>query len=153
MSIHSSDSIVHRRSNTKKVHPVVGAKQVSFHKNVIEPVGRNLIQIRMGECDERGSPEGQEDPQPVEMPTKSSVLKSKKYQCSPLYVNSLPFDLKSQQVILNEIKLETEKKEYKNIWNKHINIGLTQLLKVIKRDLSLQSKESIYKVCEKSLFS
>lgn len=145
MSVHLPDSIVHRRSNTKQVHPVVATKRVSFHEDVIEPGNGNLIQIRIGEYEERGAPEGQEDPPPIEI-SKSSVLKSKKQKFPSLYVNGLNVDLKSQQVVLNKIKLEMEKKEWNNVWNKHLDIGSNQLINTIKRDLSLNTKESVYKV-------
>uniref|UniRef100_A0A2S2P3E9 Pleckstrin y domain-containing family M member 2 n=2 Tax=Schizaphis graminum TaxID=13262 RepID=A0A2S2P3E9_SCHGA len=146
MSARSPDSIVHRRSNTKQVHPVVGLKRVSFHEDVIEPGNGNLIQIRIGECGEREAPEGQEDPQPSETLSKSSVLKSKKQKFPSLYLNALNVDLKSQQVVLNQIKQEMMNKECSNVWNKHLDMGSSQLINIIKRDLLLKTKESIYKI-------
>jgi len=152
MSAHSSDSIVHRRSNTKQVHPVVGPKRVSFHEDVIEPGNGSLIQIRIGEYGERGAPEGQEDPQPIETSSKSSVLKSKKQKFPSLYVNGLNVDLKSQQVVFNQIQQEMKKKQWSYVWNKHVDVGSNQLINIIKRDLLLKNKESIYKVSVNNLF-
>ncbi|XP_022161201.1 uncharacterized protein LOC111027230 [Myzus persicae] len=146
MSAHSPDSIVHRRSNTKQVHPVVGLKRVSFHEDVIEPSNGNLIQIRIGECGERGAPEGQEDPQPIETSSKGSVLKSKKLKFPSLYMNGLNVDLKSQQVVFNQIELEMKEKQWSHVWSKHLDIGSNQLINIIKRDLQLKTKESIYKI-------
>lgn len=146
MSAIKADSIVHRRSNTKQVHPVVGLKRVSFHEDVIEPGNGNLIQIRIGECEERGVPEGQEDPQPSEISSKGSVLKSKKQKFPSLYMNGMNVDVKSQQDVLNKIQQEMKNKEWNNVWNKHLYMGSNQLLNIIKRDLLLKTKESIYKV-------
>lgn len=151
MSLHLPDPIVYRRSNTKQVHPVVPVKRVSFHEDVIEPGGNKLIQIRIGQCGEREAPEGQEDPQPNETETssKGSVLKLKKPQFPSLYVNSLNVDLKSQQIVLNKIQLEMEKKQWKHTWNRHLNMDSSvsnQLCNIIKRDLPLLINESIYKV-------
>lgn len=151
MSAHSPDSIVHRRSNTKQVHPVVGLKRVSFHEDVIEPSNGNLIQIRIGECGEREAPEGQEDPQSNETSSKGSVLKSKKQKFPSLYMNSLNVDLKSQQVVLNQIQQEMKEKKWNYIWDKHLDVGSNQLINIIKRDLLLKTKESIYKVSASSL--
>lgn len=145
MSVNSPDSIVYRRSNTKQVHPVVAVKRVSFHEDVIEPNNGNLIQIRIGDCGEREAPEGQEDPQSRET-SKLLVLKLKKPNFPSLYMNGLNVDLKSQQDILNKIQFEVDKKEWYNVWNKHLDLGSNQLINVIKRDLSLKTKESIYKV-------
>lgn len=145
MSVDLPDPIVHRRSNTKQVHPVVATKRVSFHEDVMEPGNGNLIQIRIGEYEERGTPEGQEDPPPIEI-SKNLVLKSKKQKFPSLYVNGLNVNLKSQQIILNKIKLEMEKKEWNNVWNKHLDIRSNQLINTIKRDLLLKTKESVYKV-------
>lgn len=151
MSTYSPDSIVHRRSNTKQVHPVVGLKRVSFHEDVIEPSNGNLIQIRIGECGERGVPEGQEDPPPNETSSKGSVLKSKKQKFPSLYMNGVNVDLKSQQVVFNQIEQEMKENEWSNVWNKHLDIGSNQLINIIKRDLLLKTKESIYKVSPNSL--
>lgn len=151
MSVHSPDSIVHHRSNTKQVHPVVAVKRVSFHEDVIEPGSGNLIQIRIGEYEERGVPEGQEDPPPSEVP-KGSVLKSKRLKFPSLYVNGSNVDFKSQQVVLNKIQLEMQKKEWNHVWNKHLDIRSNQFINTIKRDLSLKTKESIYKVSTDNLY-
>lgn len=148
MSINSSDSIVYRRYNTRQVHPVVKAKRVSFHEDVVEPGSRNLIQIRIGdEYGERESPEGQEDPQSNETSSNHSVLKSKKQHFPSLYVrNGFNFNHESQQIVLNKIQSEMEKKEGYNIWNKHLDLMSNQLINYIKRDLLLKNKEFIYKV-------
>lgn len=146
MSIHSLDLIVHRRSNTKQVHPVIGAKRVSFHEDVIEPSNGNLIQIRMGECGERGAPEGQEDPQSSETPSRRSVFKPKIEKFPSLYVNGSNFDLKSQQTVLNRIRLELEKKEHYNVSNEYKVLETDQLAKIIRKDLPLNAKESIFRV-------
>ncbi|XP_025414368.1 uncharacterized protein LOC112686353 isoform X2 [Sipha flava] len=145
MSVHSPDSIVYRRSNNKKIHPVLPVKRVSFHEDVIEPNNGNLIQIRIGDYGEREAPEGQEDPVPRET-FKRSIFKQKKPNFPSLYMNNLNVDLKSQQDILNKIQLEVRKKEWNNVWNKHLDLGSNQLINVIKRDLSLKTKESIYKI-------
>ena len=42
-------------------------------------------------------------------------------------------------------------KECSNVWNKHLDMGSSQLINIIKRDLLLKTKESIYKVCANSL--
>lgn len=148
MSIHLTDAIVHRRSNTKQVHPVIVAKRVSFHEDVVERDNGNLIQIRIGSYEERGAPEGQEDPQPSETSSNQhSVLNLKNEKKKPsLYVNGLNFSISFQQTVLKNIQLEMEKKEFYNVWNKHIDLGSNQLINVIKRDLSINTNESIYKV-------
>lgn len=148
MSVYSPDFIVHRRSNTRKVHPVVGAKRVSFHEDVIEPGNGNLIQIRIDvDHGERGAPEGQEDPQPSEALLNTSVLKSKIQKFPSLYVgNGLGVDSKCQQVVLNKIQLEMEKKRWWNVWNKHLDLRSNLIINYIKRDFPLKIKESIYKV-------
>lgn len=154
MSVHSSDAIVHRRSNTKQVHPVIVAKRVSFHEDVVERDNSNLIQIRIGSCEERGAPEGQEDPQPRETSSNQhSVLNLKNDKVSSLYVkNGINFNLSFQQTVLKKIQLEMEKKEFHNVWNKHIDLESNQLINVIKRDLSINTNESIYKVSSKNCF-
>lgn len=153
MSVHLTDAIVHRRSNTKQVHPVIVAKRVSFHEDIVERDNGNLIQIRMGSCEERGAPEGQEDPQPNETSSNQhSVLNLKNEKVSSLYVNSLNFSLSFQQIVLKKIQLEMEKKEFYNVWNKHIDLGSNQFINVIKRDLSLNTNESIYKVSSYNCF-
>lgn len=143
------DSIVHRRSNTKQVHPLVGPKRVSFHEDVVEPGnGDHLIQIRIGGYGEREAPEGQEDPpRNNEALFKRSVLKSKIPKFPSLYVNgSSAVDLKSQQIVLNEIQLEMARKEWKNVRNKHLNANSNLLVDIVKKDLSLTANESVYKV-------
>lgn len=154
MSFNSTDSIVHRRYNTRQVHPVVGVKRVSFHEDVVEPGNGNLIQIRIGDdYGERESPEGQEDPQSNETSSNHSVLKSKKQKFPSLYVsNDFNIDLKSQQILMNKIQSEMERKEGYNIWNKHLDLRSDQLINYIKRDLLLKTKEFIYKVCSVNLF-
>lgn len=154
MSVHLTDAIVHRRSNTKQVHPVIVAKRVSFHEDVVERDNGNPIQIRIGSCEERGTPEGQEDPQPNETSSNQhSVLNLKNEKKKPsLYVNGLNFSLGFQQTVLKNIQLEMEKKEFYNVWNKHIDLGSNQLINVIKRDLSINTNESIYKVSSNNYF-
>lgn len=146
MSTHSPDSIVHRRYNTKQVHPVIGVKRVSFHEDVIEQGNGNLIQTRIGDFGEREAPEGQEDPPSIEVESKRSVLILKKQKCPSVYTNSLNVDLKSQKVILDKIQLEMKEKKWNNVWNKHLDLASNQLINIIKRDFSLKIKESIYKV-------
>lgn len=151
MSVRPPDSIVHRRSNNGNVHPVVfGEKRVSFHEDVVDPGNGNLIQIRIGECDdERGAPEGQEDPQPSETSSsKCSVLKSNKPSKFPsLYVDCRNSDPGSHhEIVLDKIESEMEKNDRNNVWDKHLNVESNQFVNVIKRDLMLKYKESIYKV-------
>lgn len=147
MSVCSPDAIVHRRSNTKQVHPVVGARRVSFHEEVVEPGNGHLIQIRIGDCGERGAPEGQEDPPPPGEPLpKRAVFKVKNDKFPPLYVNRSDLNLNCQHNVLNQIRLEMMKKECHNVWDKHLNLRTNQLINVIKRDLPMNTKESVYKV-------
>ncbi|XP_050424227.1 uncharacterized protein LOC126835593 [Adelges cooleyi] len=150
MSVDSPDSIVYRRSNTRQVHAVVTPKRVSFHEDVAEPVGGSLIQIRtVAQYGERGTPEGQEDPQqPVrETPTERSVLKCKEHRRPSLYLNSsFSVSREGLQDISNDIKTELEKKQWKYSWSKHVDLGSNCLVNIIKRDLTLKPNETIYKV-------
>lgn len=146
-----SDSIVHHRSNTNQVHPLVGSKRVSFHEDVSEPgISDHLTEIQISEYGKREAPEGQEDP-PLRCETpslfKRSVLKSKIPKFPSLLVyDSSNVDLKSQQVVLNKIQSEMARKEWKTVWNKHLDVSSNQLFNIIKRDLSLMANESVYKV-------
>lgn len=146
MSASLPESIVHRRSNTRQVHPVVGVKRVSFHEDVTEEGNGNFIHRRIREYGERGAPEGQEDPPSTEMESKRSVLVSKKQKLPSLYMNNLNVDIKSQKVILEKIQLEMKEKQWNYVWNKHLDLASNQLINIIKRDFSLQTKESVYKV-------
>jgi len=154
MSVHqASDSIVHHRSNTKQMHPLVRSKRVSFHEDVVEPGnGDHLIQIRIGEYGEREEPEGQEDPLPTNETSLSSLSKSlvfkKKIPKFPsLYLSGLSnFDLKSQQIVLKQIQLELACQECKNVQSEHLDLNSYQFVNIIKKDLPLMVKESVYKV-------
>lgn len=151
MSILSPELNVCHLSNTEMVHPVIGVKQVSFHEDVINPGSSNLVQVQIGHYEERGVPEGQEDPVPTET-SKRSLSKTLKPKFRSLYLDGLNVDYKSQKIILNKIQLETEKKEWNSGWNKHLDVKSNQLINIIKRDLSLQNNESIYKVSINKIF-
>lgn len=151
MSVISPDLNVCHQSNTKMLHPVIGVKQVSFSREVVNPRSSNLIPIRIGHYEERGVPEGQEDPLPSEK-SKCSLLKAFKPKFRSLYLDGLNFDHKSQKIILNKIQAETEKKEWNSAWNKHLDTKSNQLINIIKRDLPLKHIESIYKVSINKIF-
>lgn len=151
MSMRSSDSILHRRTVTRRLHStLVGTKRKPFNEDAIELGNGKVIQMRIDDFGERGAPEGQEDPpQPYETPSKHSVLKSEKPKFPSLYMNhGLNVDLKSQQVVLNKIQLEMEKRERNNAWNKYSDIETNKLINIIKKDLSLKTDETIYKVSQ-----
>lgn len=151
MSDRSPDAIVHRRSNTKRVHPVVaGAKRVSFHEDVVEPGHGRLVQIRIGE--QRGAPEGQEDPpQPGEtLPKRAAAAAaavSQVVKFPPLYYVNRSHVINCQNVVLNQIRSETMKKEHYNVWDRHVDLGTNaQLINAVKRDLPINISECVYKV-------
>lgn len=104
--------------------------------------------MRIDDFGERGAPEGQEDPpQPCETSSKRSVLKLEKPKFPSLYMNhGLNVDVKSQQAVLNKIQLEMEKREWNNAWNKYSDTGTNQLINTIKKELTLNTGETIYKV-------
>lgn len=156
MSVRSSDSTLHRRAVTRRLYsPLVGAERKPFNENATELGNGKVIQMRIDDFGERGAPEGQEDPQqPCETPSKRSVLKPEKSKFPSLYMNhGLNVDLKSQQVVLNKIQLEMEKREWNNTWNKNSDTGTNQLIKTIKKDLTLKTDETIYKVSKNILIT
>lgn len=151
------DSIVHRRSNSGHVHPVVVGggveKRVSFHEYVVDPGHGGLIQIRVGEWDERGAPEGQEDPQqPSETSSaKRWVLKPDKPKFPSLYVRTRNSDVGSGRRVASDeialdIALEMKENGRDNLWDKHLTTDSDRLADIVKRDLSLKNKESVYRV-------
>lgn len=148
--MYSPDSVVHRRAVTKPLHsPLAGAQRRLFGEDVIELGNGKVVQMHIDDFGERGAPEGQEDPpQPCETPPskRSSVLKSEKPKSPSLYMNGLNVDLKSQQIVFNKIRLEMEKRDWNNIRSKRLDVGTSQLINAIKKDLTLMTEETIYKV-------
>lgn len=153
-SIQSRESVHRRQTVTRRLQsPLVGTKRNSVGIDSIELGNGKVVQMRIDDFGERGAPEGQEDPpQLCETPSKCSVLKSEKPKFPSLYVNGLNVDPKSQQVVLNKIQLEMEQRQRNNVWNKHLDVRTSLLINTIKKNLTLNTEETIYKVSRKVIF-